>query len=75
LADLQYILQQTGSTTNCSVLSKNTVTPRQLNDAFEQGQIAPPAGYVPPADVQVAIDAWRAWKANRPGKKQRGRDG
>lgn len=72
-ADLQYILAETGATTNVKVLSHNTVTPAQMQVAFNSGQTAPPAGYVPPIYVQASIDAWRAWRAAKQAGK-RGRD-
>jgi hypothetical protein len=63
--DLQYILQQTGSTTNCTLLSKNSVTPAQINEAFGQGQVEPPEDYEPGADMKASIAAWNEWRASK----------
>lgn len=63
--DLQYILQQTGSTTNATLLSKNTVTPAQINEAYGAGQVAPPDDYEPPANVKASIAAWVEWQKSK----------
>lgn len=68
-AGCQYVLQQTGATTNCNVICP-TVSPGTIQAAFVQGNTAPPAGYSPPADLAASVSAWKAWEASKHGGKK-----
>ena len=74
-----FVLAQTGNTVNVRTICPS-VTNATINEAFSTGtpgerppgqsnNTAPPLGYMPPADLQTSVNAFKTWRAGAGGKR------